>query len=145
GRPVGAESLHIPLNLVGEFDTHPDVAISLATEAASKVFMRPFTVALDRLATWQGPPGQRPLVLCGDEGAVGVDRLYDAIQRALADVGLSAGEKPETVAHMTIARGVAQQAEEDISPIRWRVREFDLVLTPPGDPRHVLQRWALDD
>lgn len=143
GRQVGPDSLHVPLNVVGEFDAYPDVAISLASEAAARVVMRPFILTLDRLAAWPGPPGQRPLVLYGEAGAVGADRLYDAIQSALADVGLRGGVKPEIVAHMTLARGVAEQPEEAIRPVSWWVRDFALALTPPGDRRRVLQRWPL--
>lgn len=144
GRAVSPDALHISLNNVGMFETHPDAAILLASEAAEMVFMPPFKVALNRLVTWQAAPGQRPLVLTGDEGVIGVDRLYDALARALGDVGLALHAKPAIVAHMTLARGVAPQPMEIVRPpVEWWVREFALVLIPPGDRRRVLRTWVL--
>jgi 2'-5' RNA ligase len=145
GRPVGADGLHVSLNWVGDFDAVPDAAVSLASEAASKVVMPVFNIALNRLATWEGQPGQRPLVLYGEDGVIGVDILYEAIGKALADVGLKPpGAKPAIVAHMTLARGVAEQPLEIVRPaVGWTVRDFALVHIPPGDRRRVLQTFRL--
>lgn len=145
GRAVGPEALHVSLNNIGNFDAYPDAAVLRATEAAARVRVAPFTVALNRLAAWQSSiPGQRPLVLYGDEGVIGVERLYDAIGQALAGVGLRPPEaKPDILAHMTLARGVAEMPPEIVAPIRWQVREFALVHVPPGDQRHILERFPL--
>jgi 2'-5' RNA ligase len=145
GRAVGPEALHISLNNIGEFDAYPDAAVLRATEAAARVRVPPFTVALNRLAAWQNTmPGQRPLVLHGDEGVMGVERLYDAIGDELAEVGLRPpGVKATVPAHMTLARGVAEMPPEVVAPISWQVREFAFIHVPPGDQRHVLQRFPL--
>ena len=142
---MGPDALHISLNTVGEFEAVPDAAITLATEAASRVVMPVFRIALSRLATWEGAPGQRPLVLYGEDGVIGVDILYNAIGRALADVGIEpAGAKPDIVAHMTLARGVAEQPREILRPpVEWTVREFALVHIPPGDRRRILRTFRL--
>ena len=145
GRPVGPDGLHVSLNWVGEYEQVPDPAIALASEAASKVIMPVFRVALNRLAAWQGPPGQRPLVLYGEEGVIGVDILYEAIGKALVSVGLQpAGAKPDILAQMTLSRGVAEEPSEILpSPVTWQVRDFALVHVPPGDRRRIIRTWRL--
>jgi 2'-5' RNA ligase len=144
GRPVGPEALHIALNLVGEFEDYPEPIVERASLAAGGVVAAPFWVALDTLVTWAGLPGQRPLVLAGLKGAAGVEQLYDRLAEALAEWNIPAAERPPLVAHMTIARGVAAQEPEPAAPVSWRVREFVLTHTPPGDVRRTVRKFPLN-
>jgi 2'-5' RNA ligase len=107
------------------------------------VIAAPFWVGLDTLVTWAGPPGQRPLVLAGTKGAEGVEHLYDRLAEALVEGGVPATERPPLVAHMTIARGVAAQPPETVQAVSWRVRDFVLTHTPPGDLRRTVRRFPL--
>src|SRR5665213_4424890 len=62
-RPVAISRLHVSLNFVGR-DAGPPPAemVGAARALASRVAMPPFLVSFDRVVSWKGRAGHRPLV-----------------------------------------------------------------------------------
>ena len=69
GNIIEPERLHISLFFLGELSQQ---IVRVASEAAAEVRVPPFDVLFDRSASFGGRPGNRPLVLIGDDG---MDRL----------------------------------------------------------------------
>lgn len=144
-RPVAISRLHVSLSFVGR-DTGPPPAemVGAARALASRVAMAPFLVSLDRVVSWKGRAGHRPLVLTGREGAEGVELLRRAIHRAQASAGPRFGVERAFAPHITLLWGDHDLAETPIAPVRWTVREFVLLHSGAGR-QTVLGRWPLAD
>lgn len=138
GRAVGEDRLHLTLVFLGEV---PRDRIPAARAAASGVAVPPFELSLDHIGSfartgvaWAGvdPP---PAELAG---------LHAALAGRLSEAGFGL-EKRAFAAHLTLARRIARPVEgAAIAPIAWRVPEFALVQTQPGDGAYrTLERWAL--
>lgn len=138
GAPIAPERLHITLGLVARGPTLPAPAvIAEATRRAGALAGRPFMVALNQVQSWAGSGG--PLVLLGDEGVIGVDRLHAAIAAAR---GLQPAQG--FVAHMSLIWSRDAAREGPVEPVRWMVREFVLIHSIHGEGRHrVLARFPL--
>lgn len=144
GPEVTPERLHITLNPLGGHPRLPQGVIARACEAVSRVRMRPFVVALNRVVSFENAGRRRPLVLLGEDGVIGVHALYSAIHSAVADAGLARRSEPGLTPHLTLLRDSRAIAEEYIAPIRWQVREFVLIDSRYGESRHeILGRWRL--
>jgi 2'-5' RNA ligase len=139
GRPQPADTLHVSLKGFAEDD------LDRAGEAAARVRRPPFVVAFNRLAVFGRGADERPLVLRGDEGVLGVDLLRSAVHRELAAVGLARPREGAFEAHLTLLRGRFADHEEPLAPLSWPVREFVLIRSFVGEARHeVVRRFALD-
>ncbi|MDB5442074.1 MAG: 2-5 ligase [Phenylobacterium sp.] len=137
-RPMAASRWHISLDFVARGDgPPPSELIAHARSLAATIVMPAFVVALDRVVSWKGRPGRRPLVLCGEEGVIGVERLAAAIRQVEGD-----GREREFIPHVTLLWGEHDQVEQAIAPVVWRVREFVLLHSMPGR-QEVLGRWPL--
>jgi 2'-5' RNA ligase len=142
-RAVAVSRLHVSLNFVGRDDGPPPAeVVAGAGMAASRVAMAPFLVSFDRLVSWKGRAGHRPLVLTGGDGAQGVDRLRRRLRAALVGGGLRPGPERAFVPHMTLLWGDHDLTETAVAPVRWRVREFVLLHSGAGR-QAVLGRWPL--
>src|SRR3569832_315202 len=76
GRPIDRRRLHVSLALVSRaFRPPAEGDVDFAQRAADLVAVRPFTVAFDRIQSWQASKG--PLVLVGGQGVRGLERLHD--------------------------------------------------------------------
>lgn len=135
GKPVAPTRLHVSLNNVGEFKRPPDSVIAKALDAVQEVEARSFVVELNRLATWLRPAPQRPLVLSGEEGVIGVTELYAALHKALGRFDLAPRRMAETTPHMTLLYDRAEVAPAYVDPVSWRVHEFVLVHAVHGEGR----------
>jgi 2'-5' RNA ligase len=114
----------------------PDL-IPTASAAAGAVRARPFKVAFNRLGTWGRGDGVRPIVLWGDEGVIGIERLHAVLEAALRRA------PPHAICpHMTLARDAAALPERIVGPITWWARDFVLVRSG-GGRTEVLGRWPL--
>lgn len=146
GWPVPPDRLHISLNFVGKSTAPPPVeVIAQASAVASTVRGRPFAVGLDRVASFRGDPGRRPLVLLSDDGVVGVHALHATLHKALADAHMRPRKEPVIVPHLTLLRDPAEAPETFVDPVQWMVREFVLIHSVQGQGRHnVMGRWTLE-
>ena len=144
GRPVPRECLHISLHALGLHPGLPTEEVERAVEAAASLRAAPFDVSLNRVLSWKGDPGRRPLVLLGDEGVVGIDRLRGTLHTALADAFLTLRGHKDSDPHLTLLRGDHDLPETIVPEIRWTVREFVLIDSIQGEGRHdILGRWPL--
>jgi len=144
GYLVPPERLHVSLNHVGSGPEVPTRRVERALEAAAAVAVRPFLLAFNRLATFGGKPGDRAVVLWGDDGVAGAFGLHDALHRALTANGAVRSAAPPFEPHLTLLRKERDVPPEFIAPVRWWVREFVLLDSIHGEGRHeVLGRWTL--
>jgi 2'-5' RNA ligase len=143
GALTPAPRLHLSLNFVGRFQGPPTRAVmEKAQGLADKVAAAPFVVTLNHVQTWKGDA--HPLVLLGDEGVFGVERLHTAIHKALASGTMAPRREPEMWPHVTLLRDKALVAREFVEPVSWTAREFVMLDSVFGEGRHeVLGRWAL--
>jgi 2'-5' RNA ligase len=138
-RPIPAARLHVSLNWLGR--PAPAQTIGKACEAVSGLRLKSFVIAFNRAASFGGGH-DRPLVLWGEEGVIGVELLHAALHAALARPGIVRGPPPAFEPHMTRMRGAQPVAEEFVAPVSWRVRE--LVLIESGEGRQAaLGRWPM--
>lgn len=146
GRPVPRECLHISLHPFGFHDHLPAHEVEMAANAgiAAARQTASFDVSLNRVLSWRGNPGRRPLVLLGDEGVFGLDRLRGTLHEALADASLTKRSFEESEPHLTLLRGDNDFPDTIVLEIRWTVRELVLIDSRVGEGRHdILARWPL--
>lgn len=136
GNIIEPERLHVSLfSLGGERD------LRAACEAAAEVRMPPFEVLFDRSASFQGKPGNRPLVLVGDDGLERLRTFRRTLGVAMAWKGLGYLTKKDFTPHVTMLYAERDVEEYPVEPIRWTVNEFVLIHSLHG---HVhLARWPL--
>ena len=142
-RPVAISRLHVSLSFIGRDAGPPRPEMVAAARAvAGRVAMAPFLVSLDRVVSWKGRAGHRPLVLTGRDGGEGVEILRREIHRALAPAGSRFGPERGFAPHMTLLCGDHDLVETPVAPVRWTVREFVLLHSGAGR-QAVLGRWPL--
>ena len=138
------ERLHVSLNHVASGPEIPFPMVARALDVAATIAARPFLLAFNRLATWGGRPGDRSVVLWGDEGVAGAVGLQEALRRALTGAGAVRPAQATFEPHLTLLRKQRDAPPEFIAPVRWWVREFLLIDSVHGHGRHeVLGRWTL--
>jgi 2'-5' RNA ligase len=139
-----AARLHVSLCFLATgADLTPQIE-QRASDAASTVRMRPFTVAFNCIARFSKGDGKRPLVLLGDEGVAGLTALQRSLGTAMRNAGLGHREQPGYTPHVTLLYGTFPIEEQTIEPIRWTVRDFVLVHSHRGEGRHShLGHWPL--
>lgn len=144
GTPRPARVLHMSLIGLGDYQRLSRDVIATARHAASTVRRIPFVVALDRVRNFNRTEGYT-IVLDGDDGVVGFLALYQALGKAMEDVGLKLDRRAEVTPHLTLHysdRSVPEAVLDE--PIAWTVREFVLVRSRYGNTRHdCLDRWPL--
>jgi 2'-5' RNA ligase len=146
GSPFEKEHFHVTLNFLGDFPGVPHDVVAMATKAAATVAMTPFEIAFDRVASFGGRPGGRPLVLRGGEDVAAVKLFQRALGVSLKKTGLPAKEARQCIPHLTLLYDDRNIDEQAVETIRWTVREFVLVHSLLGRSRHTpLARWQLDD
>jgi len=138
GKVIEPERLHVSLFFLGELS---EQIVRVACEAAAEVRAPPFDVLFDRSASFQGKPGNRPLVLIGDDGLDRLKSFRQTLAAAMARKGLRHLAKRNFAPHVTLLYADRAVEEHPIEPIRWTVNEFVLVHSMHG---HVyLARWPL--
>jgi RNA 2',3'-cyclic 3'-phosphodiesterase len=143
GQSPAAARLHLSLNFVGSFRGPPTKAVmEKAASLADRVSEPAFKVLLDHVQSWKGDPP--PLVLLGQDGMIGAERLHSAIHKALALGTMAPRREPQIWPHVSLLRDKALVRKEFVQPIGWTAREFVLLDSPVGAGRHeVLGRWPL--
>jgi 2'-5' RNA ligase len=137
-RVIEPERLHVSLFFLGELSQQ---IVRVACEAAAEVRAPPFEVLFDRSASFRGRPGNRPLVLIGDDGLDRLKSFRRTLGVAMARKGLRYLAKRDFTPHITLLYADRNVEEYPIEPIRWTVNEFVLIHSMHG---HVyLARWPL--
>ena len=145
--PVRSTRLHVSLHDLGDHAGMPGRLVEHACRAAASVAVAPFTLLFDgamSFASRSRVSGGSPLVLCGDEGVVGLLGLHRALAEALARAGVRM--KPGSATpHLTLLYDAKMVAQQVIEPVEWRVRDFVLLHSHIGKQQayNVVGRWAL--
>lgn len=144
GLPLRRERFHVSLCLVGNYYGLPPGLLAQLREAVAGITARPFTVMFDRVKSFSGRAGHRPLVLCGGEGTAGLEMFQDKVRRAVAGAGFRHSTSPAFHPHVTLLYGDHDLPEQPVEPISWTVRELVLVHSLHGQTMyHPRGRWLL--
>jgi 2'-5' RNA ligase len=107
----------------------------------------PFEVTFDRVLSFKGRPGHRPLVLTGETGLNPLidfqQALGEALGKALGKAGLRLSRARFTP-HLTLLYDEGKFDPRPIEPITWTVRDFVLIHSWLGKTLYVEKgRWPL--
>jgi len=147
GAVVHAEQLHITLVILGEYLGVPPDLLAAAAGAAAQIAQTAFRVRFDYVQTFRNKSrttGNYPVVLCGDEGVVGLETLHQDLTGRLRNLGFK-GISTSITPHVTMLYEPAPVASHAVAAIEWTVREFVLLQRHIGQhlPYSVLGRWPL--
>jgi len=146
GRPIADAKLHATLYNLGDHPGMPDAKVARAKEVAAALadITAPFTASFDTAQTFINRARNRPLVLVGGDGVIGVDALYQTLAKAMLKAGLPANPASYTP-HITLLYDDVTLAPQPVAPIEWTVRELVLLHSQigQGQPYKVLGRWPL--
>lgn len=145
GRLVRPELLHFTLHPIGLLSKVPQSIVDAVGACGDTVRMRPFTVSLNMVKNFHRKSGIPLIVLCGDDGVLGLRTLHDTLDVALTKRFGSVRSLPFEP-HMTLSYRAMEIPETPIEPINFAIREFVLVNSLVGQGRHVvLRQWPLGD
>lgn len=145
GKPLGAKRFHVTLHVVGTFARFPQELADASVSVAQAVTAMPsFKLGFDRVGSFSRKARNMPLVLLGEDGLVTVKTLQQALDRAMAQIGLGHGGREHYTPHLTLLYDDRHVAARPIESITWTAHEFVLVRSLIGQSRHeVLARLPL--
>lgn len=132
GALLQPERLHVSICPVPLPFVLPPSAAAKLKEAAESVAMPRFTVMFDRVMSFNGRRGHRPLVLGRGEGTAGLEFLHDAVRRAMSSAGLHHIRPKDFHPHVTLLYGDHDLPEQDVEQISWTVDKLTLVHSLQG-------------
>jgi 2'-5' RNA ligase len=143
GAPIAQERLHVTLFFVGDFAGLSQDVVASASRAAASLTVQAFDVSFDRVLSFKGGTGHRPLVLGGSDGLNALVEFQRTLTTALAREGVKPADHSKSFTpHVTLlydAKGVAEQA---VAPICWRAEKFVLIRSLIGRNNYSqLARW----
>jgi 2'-5' RNA ligase len=147
GSVVHAEQLHITLVGLGEYvELSPDL-LAAAAGAASQIAQTAFRVRFDYVQTFRNKSRMTekyPVVLCGDEGVIGLDTLYQGLRGKLRSLGFK-GIPASTTPHVTLLYEPEPVPGQVVAAVEWTVREFVLLRRHIGQhlPYSIVGKWPL--
>jgi 2'-5' RNA ligase len=146
GRRRPTEILHVSLLGLGKYEELSGEFIRRVKQAASTIRLARFVVALDRVMSL-GQQENRPFVLCGEEGVVGLVALRQALYAAMAGTGLKLRVPSHFMPHLTLLydrKSVPEMILDE--PLTWAVNDFALVHSRHGKSDYeYLGNWPLHD
>ena len=142
GALTAPDRLHCSLHRI-DIETRDEAwAIARAREAAARVRSLPFDAAFDRTASFG--KDKRHFVLFGSNGVEPLRSFRAALGSAMYYAELRDGPASAFTPHVTLLYGGNHTVEEyPVTPIRWRVDAFTLVLSVHGEGHQHLGRWGL--
>jgi 2'-5' RNA ligase len=142
GRRLRADRYHLTLQFLGDFQPLPPSLVDDARDAAASLNLAPFDLILDRAGSFRG---SNVWWLGSHVPPVGLQQLWDGLGQALAQRRVRVKSPSQAFApHLTIQRDVRRHiADETIVPLRWRIDEYVLIDSQPGQPYNVIGRWPL--
>lgn len=145
GKPIDGIRLHVTLLFLGDYAGLPRDVVAAVQDRAARLRVHSFTARFDRLSSFSGKPGHRPLVLLGSEDMAGFDELYLGLLQEL-NLKRAAPPAKKLTPHITLMYD-QYLADVDVEPIQWLVDEFVLLHSSigTGRPYEVLGRWALQN
>ncbi|NGZ87183.1 2'-5' RNA ligase family protein [Duganella aceris] len=146
GRPTADTKLHVTLHHLGDFAGMPHAKVASAkraAEAAAKA-MATFVACFDTAQSFVTRRNNRPLVLTGDDGVIGIAALHRALASAMPKAGLPPIPASYTP-HITLLYDDITALPQPVAPVEWRVRELLLLHSRlgQGQPYTALGRWPL--
>lgn len=144
GRPIGAERLHLSLNLVFAGDLLPDRVIELSKRVGGSIRFQQFQIRLDRALSYRNRKPKKPFVLAASDSG-DVNQLGQHIAKALDILsGHRTGLARPVSPHVTLVWDEIMVPEQPIDPVNIPVREVSLVHSHIGQSRYdILARWPL--
>jgi len=144
GRPLRPERFHITVNHLGDYVGLPQGVVAAASEAAAAIAAPPFDVEFDRVESFRGRLGNRPLVLRGGDGLAALAAFQQALGAAMMKTGLGRWVERSFTPHVTLLYDDLAVDEQAVEPVRWTVREFVLIHSLLRRTQHIpLARWPL--
>ncbi|PFH10729.1 2'-5' RNA ligase [Collimonas sp. PA-H2] len=147
GAAVHTGQLHITLAILGEYLGLPHDVLAAATGAASQIEQTAFRVRFDHVQTFRNKSsvsGNYPIVLCGDEGVIGLETLHQGLAGRLRRFGVK-GIPASMTPHVTLLYEPEPVPSHAVAAVEWTVREFVLLHRHIGQnlPYSILGRWPL--
>lgn len=147
GAVVHPEQLHITLVILGEYLGVPPDLLAAATGAAAQIAQTAFRVRFDYVQTFRNKSrttGNYPVVLCGDEGVIGLETLHQDLTGRLRNLGFR-GIPTNITPHVTMLYEPEPVSSHAVAAIEWTVREFVLLQRHIDQylPYTVLGSWPL--
>jgi 2'-5' RNA ligase len=146
GRPIAEAKLHTTLCNLGDFVGMPVELLERAGRAAAGLaaVTSPFVASFGTAQTFINRPRNRPFVLVGDDGVIGVSALYKSLATALLKAGLPPNPASYTP-HITLLYDDVTAPPQSVAPVEWTVRELVLLHSRIGQglPYATLGRWPL--
>lgn len=141
GRFNHPQDLHVTLVFLGPVE---EARISAVIAAAEQVSLAPFSLSIDRFATWKKPR----ILWCGPSITPSpLAQLVTDLEMALTGCGFAA-EKRRYTPHVTLARKTeAEEGGQLENILHWPVEGFVLVGSggrSPGPRYRVLKKWPPD-
>jgi RNA 2',3'-cyclic 3'-phosphodiesterase len=150
-RPIAPERLHLSLFHVGTWLGLRQDVVREARNVAASLREPTFRVAFDKVVSFAGKPGNRPLVLTADEtddsasGTVAVKAFYRTMTDAMLRAGINKGVNGKFTPHVTLMYDGHKIVEPIDDEIAWTVREFVLIHSFVGLSKYeILGRWPLE-
>jgi 2'-5' RNA ligase len=141
GNLIKRDRLHVTLFFLDGGSDAREHVVQMACEAATNVYMSPFEVSFDRIASFRGQPGRHPFVLLGGDGLTGLRLFRQALGAQMMRNGLRHLVKPDFNPHITLLYAERQVEEQPIEPISWTVDALVLIHSLNGHTH--LARWPL--
>jgi RNA 2',3'-cyclic 3'-phosphodiesterase len=144
GKPLATGRFHVTLFHLGDFLGVPPGVVARAREVASSVATPAFQIEFDRVLSFKGRPGHRPLVMTGGEGVAALTAFQQVLAASLLKAGLGGRMRQAFLPHLTLLYDGRKVDEHAIEPVAWRAHEFVLVRSLLGLSQYEwLGRWAL--
>lgn len=147
GRLRPLTHLHVSLHFFGY---GPDVSQTLAAvlDPTCKVVAAqtlPFDIRLSRVMSFQGRPGNHPLVLVGDDQRnAALKKLHQSLEAQLVKSRLSSLPSNKFVPHVTLLYDKQILPPTPIDPVTWRAEEIVLARSEVGATKYERPgRWKL--
>ncbi len=147
GEPFRYNTLHLSIYSVAGADHLDPMLVQRARQAANGMRTAPFTLRLDRLATFQGSSGNLPLVMTMEGKSHKLNEIAADLHSACRKASLPGSRSTKPTPHVTLAYGHGfPEARLLTTPILWTIEEVMLIDSLQGQSRHVsLGRWPLSE
>jgi 2'-5' RNA ligase len=143
GAATAPDRLHCSLHLLDPGRRDLDAAVERAREAAARIEAEPFDVVFDRTASFG--KAAHHFVLYGERGTAALKAFRGALRTTLYYAELIDNFGSPFAPHVTMLYGGDRAVEEyPVTPIRWHVDAFELVLSIHGEGHRHLGQWRLE-
>lgn len=144
GKWIPSERLHLTLLFLGDYPQLRPGLIEQAKIGAEKISAPPFTITLDKVASFPGltPPW---VLRCADP-CDALQMLWRSLRAAMHDVGLLDPSESHFIPHVTVLRRAnTSLGQLPIAPILWPITDFVLMHSRLGAKNEysLLGRWPM--